>query len=63
MMTLLAAVVLIGMVLTALYAVEIFSTSYTEAFRIALYVLLLVVLVGVVFLLGPQPFGGTPTTP
>ncbi len=58
MMTMLSAVVLIGMFLTALYAFGSFSTPYTDAFRFGFYLLLVMVLVVVAFSLGRHPFEG-----
>ena len=62
MMTFLVATVLLGVIITALYAFGIFSTPYTGAFRIGFYLLLMVGLVAV----GRNPFEGydpTPSTP
>ncbi|MDR4478993.1 MAG: hypothetical protein R3B37_04495 [Nitrospira sp.] len=66
MVTLLVATVLMGMIITALYAFGLFSTPYTEAFRIGFYLLLLMGLVVAVLAIGQQPFEGydpTPSTP
>jgi hypothetical protein len=63
MMTMLVAVVLLGMFLTALYAFGIFSTPYTDAFRFGFYFLLVMVFVAVVFSLGRHPFEGYDPTP
>ena len=66
MITLLAAIILLGVVITALYAFGIFSTPYTDAFRVGFYLFLLVGLVAVVLAMGRNPFEGydpTPTTP
>lgn len=66
MVTLLAATVLLGMIITALYAFGIFSTPYTDAFRFGFYFLLIVGLVAVVLAMGQHPFDGydpTPSTP
>lgn len=63
MTTLLVAVVLIGMILTGLYAFGLFSTPYTEAFRIGFYLLLVLALVAVVLTMGQQPFEGYDPTP
>jgi hypothetical protein len=66
MITLLVATVLLGMIITALYAFGIFSTPYTDAFRFGFYLLLLVGLVAVVFAMRRNPFEGydpTPSTP
>ncbi len=66
MVTLLIATVLMGMIITALYAFGLFSTPYTEAFRIGFYLLLLMGLVVAVLAIGQQPFEGydpTPSTP
>ncbi len=66
MVTLLVATVLIGILLTALYAFGIFSTPYTDAFRFGFYLLVLVGIVAVVLAVGRHPFEGydpTPTTP
>lgn len=66
MVTLLVATVLIGMIITALYAFGVFNTSYTEAFRVGFYLILLLGLVAVVLTIGRHPFEGydpTPTTP
>lgn len=63
MTTLLVAAVLIGMIMTGLYAFETFSTPYTEAFRFGLYLLLVLALVAVVVAMGRQPFEGYDPTP
>ncbi|ULA58644.1 MAG: hypothetical protein LZF60_80035 [Nitrospira sp.] len=63
MTTLLVAAVLIGMILTGLYAFGTFSTPYTEAFRFGLYLLLVLALVAVVVAMGRQPFEGYDPTP
>jgi len=63
MTTLLVAVVLIGMILTGLYAFGLFSTPYTEAFRIGFYLLLVLALLAVVLTMGRQPFEGYDPTP
>jgi hypothetical protein len=63
MTTLLVAVVLMGMILTGLYAFGLFSTPYTEAFRIGFYLLLVLALVAVVLTMGRQPFEGYDPTP
>jgi hypothetical protein len=66
MMTLLVATVLLGMMITALYAFGIFSTPYTDAFRVGFYLLMVVGLVAVVVAMGRNPFEGydpTPNTP
>lgn len=63
MTTLLVAVVLIGMILTGLYAFGTFSTPYTEAFRFGFYLLIALALVAVVLVVGRQPFEGYDPTP
>ena len=66
MMTLLAAIVLLGVIITALYAFGIFGTPYTDAFRFGFYFLLIVGLIAVVVAMGQHPFDGydpTPSTP
>ena len=66
MVTLLLATVLMGVILSGLYAFGIFSSPYTEAFRVGFYLLLLVGLVAVALTMGQHPFGGydpTPNTP
>jgi hypothetical protein len=66
MMTLLAGIVLTGIAVCALYAFGIFSSPYTEAFRVGFYLLLLVGLAAMVLVLGRHPFEGydpTPSTP
>jgi hypothetical protein len=66
MTTLLAATVLLGIIITALYAFGIFSTPYTDAFRVGFYLFLMIGLVAVVLVMGRQPFEGydpTPSTP
>ena len=62
----LVATVLIGMILTALYAFGVFNTPYTDAFRVGFYLILLLGLVAVVLTIGRHPFEGydpTPATP
>ena len=66
MMTLLLGIVLLGAIITALYAFGIFSTPYTDAFRMGFYLLLVVSFVAVVLAMGRNPFEGydpTPSTP
>jgi Na+/proline symporter len=66
MMTLLLGIVFLGAIITALYAFGIFSTPYTDAFRIGFYLLLVVSFVAVVLAMGRNPFEGydpTPSTP
>ncbi len=66
MVTLLVATVLIGMIITALYAFGIFNTPYTEAFRVGFYLIIFLGLVAVVMTMGRHPFDGydpTPSTP
>lgn len=63
MMTLLAAAVLLGVIITALYTFGIFSTPYTDAFRFGFYFLLIVGLVAVVLAMGRHPFDGYDPTP
>ena len=66
MVTLLAATVLIGMIITALYAFGVFNTPYTDAFRIRFYLIILLGLVAVVLTIGRHPiegYGHTPATP
>ena len=66
MTTLLAVTVLLGIIITALYAFGIFSTPYTDAFRVGFYLFLMIGLVAVVLVMGRQPFEGydpTPSTP
>lgn len=63
MTTLLVAVVLVGMILTGLYAFGTFSTPYTEAFRFGFYLLLVLAFVAVVLAMGRQPFEGYDPTP
>lgn len=63
MTTLLVGAVMIGMILTGLYAFGTFSTPYTEAFRFGFYLLMVLVLVAVVLVIGRQPFEGYDPTP
>jgi hypothetical protein len=66
MVTLLLATVLIGVILSALYAFGVFSSPYTEAFRVGFYLLLLVGLVAIALTIGQHQFEGydpTPSTP
>lgn len=63
MVTLLVATVLIGMIITALYACGVFNTPYTEAFRVGFYLILLLGLVAVVLTIGWYPFEGYDPTP
>ena len=66
MVTLLVATVLIGMIITALYAFGVFNTPYTDAFRIRFYLIILLGLVAVVRTIGRHPierYGHTPATP
>lgn len=63
MASLLVTTVLIGMILTGLYAFGTFSTPYTEAFRFGFYLLLVLALVAVVLAMGRHPFEGYDPTP
>ncbi|MBP8153985.1 MAG: hypothetical protein KAX87_01775 [Nitrospira sp.] len=66
MVTLLVATVLIGMIITALYAFGVCNTPCTGAFRVGFYLILLLGLVAVVLTIGRHPFEGydpTPATP
>ena len=66
MVTLLVAIVLIGMISTALCRCGIFHSSYTDACRIGFYLILLLGLVAVVLTIGRHPiegYGHTPATP
>ena len=63
MTTLLVAIVLLGIIMTALYAFGIFNTPYTDAFRIGFYLFLVMGLVAAVLVLGRQPFEGYDPTP
>ena len=58
MVTLLVAIVLIGMISTALYAFGIFNTPYTDAFRIGFYLILLLGRVAVGRTCGRHPIEG-----
>ena len=63
MTTLLVATVMLGIIITALYAFGIFNTPYTDAFRVGFYLLLVVGLVAVVLAVGRSPFEGYDPTP
>ena len=63
MTTLLVAVVLIGMILTGLYAFGTFSTPYPGGSPIEIYLLIALALVAVVLVIGQQPFEGYDPTP
>ena len=66
MVTLLVAIVLIGMISPALSPFGIFNTPYTDAFRIRFYLIILLGLVAVVLTIGRHPiegYGHTPATP
>ena len=63
MMTLLAAGMLALLILTALYAFGVFGTPYLDAFRFALYLILVMFLVVIVFTLGNHPNQGYDPTP
>ncbi|MCK6499128.1 MAG: hypothetical protein L6Q38_06570 [Nitrospira sp.] len=63
MITLLVAVVLMGMILTGLYAFGLFNTPYTGAFRFGFYMLVLMGLVVVLLALGGHPMEGYDPTP
>ena len=62
MVTLLVATVLIGMIITALYAFGVFNTPYTDAFRIGFYLIILLGLVAVVLTIGRHPIEGDDPT-
>ncbi|MCS6288755.1 MAG: hypothetical protein H8K10_07225 [Nitrospira sp.] len=63
MVTLLVATVLIGMIIAASYAFGVFNTPYTDAFRVGVYLILLLGLVAVVLTIGRHPFEGYDPTP
>jgi hypothetical protein len=63
MTTLLVAAVLLGIIVTALYAFGILNTPYTDAFRVGFYLFLMMGLVAVVLVMGRQPFEGYDPTP
>jgi Na+/proline symporter len=51
------------LILTALYAFGFFSTPYSEAFRFAFYLIILVFVVMMVYAMGDHPFEGYDPTP
>lgn len=63
MMTLLAAGAFGLLILTALYAFGFFATPYSNAFRFAFYLIMLVFAVMIVYALGDHPFEGYDPTP
>ena len=63
MTTLLVATLLLGIIITALYAFGVFSSPYTDAFRFGFYLLLMVGIVAVVLAIGRHPFEGYDPTP
>ena len=62
-MTLLTAGAFALLILTALYAFGFFSTPYSNAFRFAFYLILLLFTVMIVYALGDHPFEGYDPTP
>ena len=58
MLTLVAALLLTGLIVVALYAFGIFSTPYLDAFRFTFYLLLVLFVLSVWFSIGNQPFEG-----
>jgi hypothetical protein len=55
MMTLLAGLLLLGVIVVALYAFGIFETPYLDAFRAVFYLLLVLLILSVWFSTGHQP--------
>ena len=55
MMTLLAGLIFLALIILALYVFGIFSTPYLEAFRIAFYVLLVMLVLTIGIILMQQP--------
>lgn len=54
-MTLLAGILLFGIIVIALYAFGIFDTPYLDGFRAAFYLLLVLLILSVWFTIGHQP--------
>jgi Na+/proline symporter len=63
MMSLLVAAMFALWILTALYAFGFFSTPYSDAFRFAFYVIILVFAGMMVYAMGDHPFEGYDPTP
>ena len=62
MLTLVAGLLLTGLIVVALYAFGIFSTPYLDAFRFAFYLLLVLFVLSVWFSIGNQPYDGYDAT-
>jgi hypothetical protein len=63
MMSLLAAGAFALLIVTALYAFGFFGTPYSNAFRFAFYLILLVFAVMLAYAMGNHPFEGYDPTP
>jgi hypothetical protein len=62
MLTLVAGLLLTGVIVAALYAFGICSTPYLDAFRFAFYLLLVLLVLSVWFSIGNQPYKGYDAT-
>jgi FtsH-binding integral membrane protein len=62
MLTLVAGLLLTGLIVAALYAFGVFSTPYLDAFRFAFYLLLVLLVLSVWFSIGNQPYDGYDAT-
>ena len=62
MLTLVAGMLLTGLIVVALYAFGVFSTPYLDAFRFAFYLLLVLLVLSVWFSIGNQPYDGYDAT-
>ena len=62
MMTLLTGLLLTAVIVVALYAFGAFNTPYLDAFRVALYLLLVLLILSVWVSIGHQPHEGQDTT-
>lgn len=62
MLTLLTGLLLTAMIVVALYAFGIFNTPYLDAFRVAFYLLLVLLVLSVWFSVGNEPYKGYDAT-
>ena len=62
MVTLVSGLVLTALIVVALYTFGIFNTPYLDAFRVAFYLLLVLLVLSVWFSISNQPSGGYDAT-
>lgn len=62
MMMFLTGLLLTAVIVFALYAFGVFSTPYLDAFRVAFYLLLVLLILSICVSVGHQPYQGQDTT-